>query len=79
MHRARHSLDDDRAFLASVGKQATLNRDRFPYGKFLSSAATHYRHAFGTAVTLAIMGYHFQKITDRVCRVEYELTSGAAL
>jgi radical SAM superfamily enzyme YgiQ (UPF0313 family) len=76
VHRAQHSLDDYMAFLRSLVKQGILERDRATYWKFLFDAATRYRHAFGTAVTLAIMGYHFQKITDRVCQVEYELSSG---
>jgi len=34
------------------------------YWKFLIHAATRYRHTFGTAVTLAIMGYHFYAVTE---------------
>jgi hypothetical protein len=40
-------------------KQGMLGDSRASYWKFLLDAATRYRHAFGAAVTLAIMGYHF--------------------
>lgn len=43
----------------SVVKQGMLGNARASYWKFLIDAATRYRHAFGTAVTLAILGYHF--------------------
>jgi hypothetical protein len=36
-----------------------LGNARASYWKFLIDAATRYRHAFGTALTLAILGYHF--------------------
>jgi hypothetical protein len=37
---------------------------------FLLQAATRYRHAFDTAITLAIMGYHFETLTGIVCQRE---------
>ncbi len=65
---SRHrSLADYKAFLRSLARQGIFEKQRFAYWKFLFDAATRYRHAFGTAVTLAIMGYHFQKVTQRVC------------
>ena len=33
-------------------------------------AATRYRHAFGTAVTLAILGYHFNAVTEEACQTD---------
>jgi hypothetical protein len=27
-----------------------------------------YRHAFGAAITLAVMGYHFQTLARMVCQ-----------
>jgi hypothetical protein len=47
-----------------------LGNARASYWKFLFYAATRYRHTFGTAVTLAIMGYHFNTITELVCLVD---------
>jgi radical SAM superfamily enzyme YgiQ (UPF0313 family) len=68
---SRHrSLADYKAFFRSLARQGILEKERFAYWKFLFDAATRYRHAFGTAVTLAIMGYHFQKITQRVCETK---------
>jgi hypothetical protein len=43
---------------------------RASYWRFLLDAATRYRHVFGTAVTLAIMGYHFYAVTEAVCRTD---------
>jgi hypothetical protein len=51
----------------SLWKQGIFGEARAKYWKFLFDAATRYRHAFGTAVTLAIMGYHLQVITRQVC------------
>ena len=33
-------------------------------------AATRYRHVFDRAITLAIMGHHFEKLTQIVCGPE---------
>lgn len=49
-----------------------LGEDRASYWKFLVDAATRYRRSFGTAITLAIMGYHFQTLTRVVCRTEQD-------
>jgi len=38
--------------------------------KYLIDAATRYYHAFGAAVTLANMGYHFYVVTKKVCRTD---------
>ena len=66
-HHPRRSLSDYKALARSIVKQGILGRSRGSYWKFLATAATRYHHAFGTAVTLAIMGYHFEKITAQVC------------
>jgi len=47
-----------------------LDSERSAYWKFVLDAATKYRHAFGTAITLAIMGHHFRMITDNLCNAE---------
>ena len=69
-HRARRKLSDYRAFVRSIIKQGLFDSARSSYWRFVLDAATRYRHAFDTAITLAIMGYHFQKLTERVCEVE---------
>lgn len=65
-HYARRSLSDYMALMRSILKQGLLGDTRASYWKFFLKAATRYRHAFGTAITLAIMGYHFQVLTRRV-------------
>jgi hypothetical protein len=64
----RRRLSDYRAFARSLVKQGLLEQKRRSYWKFIYDAATRYRHAFDIAVTLAIMGYHFEKITEKVLR-----------
>jgi len=67
-HHRRRSLSDYLALGRSLLKQGVLGEDRVSYWKFLLEAATRYRHAFDTAITLSIMGYHFQTLTRSVCR-----------
>jgi uncharacterized protein DUF4070 len=66
--RTRRSLSEYLALCRSVVKQGILGNARASYWKFLIDAATRYRHAFGTAVTLAISGYHFYMVTEDACR-----------
>lgn len=66
--RARRSLSDYVALGRSILKQGLLGEARASYWKFFLEAATRYRHAFDTAITLAIMGYHFQTLTREVCQ-----------
>jgi radical SAM superfamily enzyme YgiQ (UPF0313 family) len=68
--RTRRSLSEYFALCHSVVKQGILGNARASYWKFLIDAATRYRHAFGTAVTLAIMGYHFSAVTEKACRTD---------
>jgi len=63
----RRPLCDYVAVVRSMIRQGLLDSERCSYWKFLLDAATKYRHSFGTAVTLAIMGYHFRMITDEMC------------
>jgi hypothetical protein len=70
-YHPRRVFSDYRALVRSFIKQGVFSEGRSSYWKFIFDAATRYRHAFGTAITLAVMGYHFQKITERVCRADY--------
>ena len=65
--RARLSLTSLRALFSSLFRQGILDRHRLAYWRFVLTAATRYRRSFGTAMTLAVMGYHFQRITDQLC------------
>jgi len=60
-------LSDYVALFRSLFKQGVLGENRSMYWKFVLDAAVSYRHSFGTAITLSVMGYHFQQITERVC------------
>ena len=68
--RMRRGPSDYLALCHSVVKQGLLGNARATYWKFLFDAATRYRRSFGTAVTLAIMGYHFHRMTEEVCRLD---------
>jgi hypothetical protein len=64
----RRSFSDYAALVRSVVKQGMFGRARASYWKFLIEAATKYRHGFGPAVTLAIMGHHFYTVTEALCQ-----------
>jgi radical SAM superfamily enzyme YgiQ (UPF0313 family) len=57
-----------RALVLSIVRQGVLGRSKWSYWKFVAAAATRYRHCFGTAMTLAVMGYHFQVITRKLSK-----------
>jgi radical SAM superfamily enzyme YgiQ (UPF0313 family) len=57
-----------RAFVTSIVRQGVLDRQRWSYWKFLLTVATRYRHCIGAAMTLAVMGYHFQVMTLRLSK-----------
>ena len=69
-HHPRRSLSDYLALARSILKQGLLGETRSSYWKFFFEAATRYRHAFDTAIMLAIMGYHFQTLTQQVCQTD---------
>jgi len=69
-HRPHYSMAAYIALARSILNQGVLGNARASYWKFLLEAATRYRHAFGTAITLAIMGHHFHVLTERVCRAD---------
>lgn len=56
-----------RAPVTFIGRQGVFGRHRWSYWKFLMTVATRYRHCVGAAMTLAVMGYHFQVMTRRLC------------
>jgi radical SAM superfamily enzyme YgiQ (UPF0313 family) len=57
-----------RAFVTSVVRQGIFGRQRWSYWKFLLTVATRYRRCFGAAMTLAVMGYHFQVMTQKLSK-----------
>jgi radical SAM superfamily enzyme YgiQ (UPF0313 family) len=64
--RIRQKLNsgDVIAFFNSIVKLGIQSADRKEYWKFLYQAYRTNKEAFSEAVTLAIMGYHFQKVTE---------------
>src|SRR6185437_14168127 len=62
-HHRRVSGSDLMALARSIVKQGVFNRYAFSYWRLFIEAATRYRQSFGSAIRLAIMGYHFQKLT----------------
>jgi len=69
VHR-RRLFSDYLALARSMLKQGLLTQGRTSYWKFFLQAATRYRYAFDTAITLAVMGYHFQTLTRAVLQAE---------
>ena len=64
-----------RALVTSIIRQGVFGQQRWSYWKFLLTAATRYRRCFGAAMTLAVMGYHFQVMTQRLTKSLEEPTS----
>jgi radical SAM superfamily enzyme YgiQ (UPF0313 family) len=60
------TVGNARAFVTSIIRQGVFGRQRGSYWKFLLTVATRYRHCVGAAMTLAVMGYHFQVMTRRL-------------
>jgi hypothetical protein len=67
-----------RALVTSIVRQGVFGRQRWSYWKFFAAAATRYRHSFGTAMTLAVMGYHFQVMTRKLSRFKLPAFPSAA-
>jgi radical SAM superfamily enzyme YgiQ (UPF0313 family) len=67
-----------RALVTSIVRQGVFGRQRWSYWKFFAAAATRYRHSFGTAMTLAVMGYHFQVMTRKLAKFKLPTLPGAA-
>ena len=68
-----------RALIHSIVRQGVFGRQRWSYWKFLLAAATRYRRCFGAAMSLAVMGYHFQVMTDKLLKVAQEPASSCAV
>jgi hypothetical protein len=64
------SFANVRAFFASLMCQGLLGKARLSYWKFVLTAATRYRRSFGTAMTLAVMGHHFQMMTEQLSKAD---------
>ena len=61
--------DNARALVTSIVRQGVFGPQRWSYWKFLLTAATRYRRCFGAAISLAVMGYHFQVMTHKLLKI----------
>ncbi len=59
-----------RALVTSILRQGVFGSQRWSYWRFVAAAATRYRRFFGIAMTLVVMGYHFQVVTRRLSKVK---------
>ncbi len=57
-----------RAIVTSIVRQGVFGPHPWSYWKFVLEVSTCYRHCAGTAMTLAVMGYHFQVMTRKLSR-----------
>lgn len=71
--------DNARALANSIVRQGIFGRQRWSYWKFLFTAATRYRNCFAAAMTLAVMGYHFQVMTHKLLKAVKRQTPETAL
>jgi radical SAM superfamily enzyme YgiQ (UPF0313 family) len=69
-YRTHLSFGNLRALVLSIVRQGVLDRARLSYWKFVMVAATRHRRYFGAAMTMAVMGYHFQRITEQISGAE---------
>lgn len=67
-----------RALAHSIVRQGVFSRHRWSYWKFLAAAATKYRRCFGAAMTLAVMGHHFQVMTHKLGKAMDKAAKAAA-
>jgi radical SAM superfamily enzyme YgiQ (UPF0313 family) len=63
-YRTQITFGAVRALMLSVLRQGIYGKARLAYWRFVLTAATRYRRSFGSAMTLAVMGYHFQRMTE---------------
>lgn len=68
-----------RALITSILRQGVVGPQRWSYWKFLLAAATRYRRCFGAAMTLAVMGYHFQVLTRKLTSAAETATPSPAM
>lgn len=64
--KSRVSKKDIQAFLKSIWKIGILSNSRLRYWKLILKTSIIKRKAFPVAVELAILGLHFEKITNQV-------------
>jgi radical SAM superfamily enzyme YgiQ (UPF0313 family) len=66
----RFTFANLRAFFASIVRQGVLSSGRSSYWRFVLTTALRTPRSFGKAMTLAVMGYHFHVMTERLLEQE---------
>ena len=69
-YQANISFGNVRALCLAMLRLGVLGKSRLSYWRFLLAAATRHRRSFGAAMTMAVMGYHFQIMTERIAKAE---------
>jgi radical SAM superfamily enzyme YgiQ (UPF0313 family) len=59
-----------RALVSSIVRQGLMGRGRLSYWRFMLTTALRYPRSFGVAMTLAVKGYHFHIMTERLLEQE---------
>jgi len=66
----RFTYGNLRAFFSSIVRQGVLSSGRLSYWRFMLTTAMRYPRSFGVAMTLAVKGYHFHIMTQRLLEQE---------
>jgi radical SAM superfamily enzyme YgiQ (UPF0313 family) len=60
------TFNDFRALLRSIWRLGILEKGRLYYWRLLGHSLIHYPSKFSMAVTMAIYGFHFRRVVDKV-------------
>jgi radical SAM superfamily enzyme YgiQ (UPF0313 family) len=66
----RFTFANLRAFFSSIVRQGMIGRGRLSYWRFVLTTALRDPRSLGKAMTLAVMGYHFHVMTERLLEQE---------
>jgi radical SAM superfamily enzyme YgiQ (UPF0313 family) len=69
-HRSKLRPEDYITLARSMWRQGVTTKGRHAYWQLFFETLRNNPDAFGTAITLAMMGHHLMKITERVCAAE---------
>lgn len=67
--RQTNLINDFRTFIKIVLKLGISDRERLQFWKYLVKLILYYPREFAHGMTLAVMGYHFRKITTKYCEI----------
>jgi radical SAM superfamily enzyme YgiQ (UPF0313 family) len=64
----RHPIRDFTTFMRVILALGVRDRERSKFWRYMARVAASHRETFARAVILAVMGYHFRKLTEDYCR-----------